>query len=103
MNSKAMGATAVYAWSDAQVAVMGAEAAVNVLHRRALAAAADDERDDLRRGLAAEHEATVGGLHRATDLGAVDAVIEPVQTRARIAAALAAAPPRRGAHGNIPL
>ncbi|MDT7610881.1 MAG: acetyl-CoA/propionyl-CoA carboxylase carboxyl transferase subunit, partial [Pseudonocardiales bacterium] len=39
MNSRSLGATAVFAWPDAEVAVMGAKAAVGILHRRALAAA----------------------------------------------------------------
>jgi acetyl-CoA/propionyl-CoA carboxylase carboxyl transferase subunit len=103
MNSKAMGATAVYAWPDAQVAVMGAEAAVGILHRRPLAAATDDERPALLQQLVAEHESTVGGLGRATDIGVVDTVIDPVDTRAHLVAALAGAPARRGAHTNIPL
>ena len=47
MNSKALGATAVFAWPDAEIAVMGAKAAVGILHRRKLAAAPDDERDAL--------------------------------------------------------
>jgi acetyl-CoA/propionyl-CoA carboxylase carboxyl transferase subunit len=54
-------------------------------------------------GLIAEHERTIGGLHRAVELGAVDEIIEPAETRARLVQAFAAAPARRGAHGNIPL
>ena len=53
--------------------------------------------------LAAEHEATIGGLQRALDLGVVDAIIEPSQTRQEIARAIAEAPQIRGAHANIPL
>src|SRR5699024_2561713 len=45
MNSKSLGATAVYAWPGAEIAVMGAKAAVRILHRRKLTAAPDDERD----------------------------------------------------------
>src|SRR5207237_6584886 len=49
MNSRSLGATAVYAWPGAEVAVMGPEAAVGVLHRKRLAAAADEgEREELR-------------------------------------------------------
>ena len=47
MNSKSLGATAVFAWPDAEIAVMGAKAAVGILHRRKLAAAPDDEREAL--------------------------------------------------------
>lgn len=103
MNSAGLGATAVYAWPDAQVAVMGADAAVGILHRRRLAAASDEERAALRAELAREHEETVGGLGHATDLGVVHEVIEPRHTRAHLVAAFAAATPRRGEHRNIPL
>ncbi|EOM76079.1 acyl-CoA carboxylase subunit beta [Rhodococcus rhodnii] len=103
MNSRALGATAVYAWPDAEVAVMGAKAAVGILHRRALAAAPDDERDALHDRLAEEHALAAGGVDRAIEIGVVDEEIDPARTRSTVAAALAAAPPRRGAHTNIPL
>ncbi|WP_373287429.1 acyl-CoA carboxylase subunit beta [Streptosporangium pseudovulgare] len=103
MNSRALGATAVYAWPSAEVAVMGAEAAVNLLHRRALAAVPDDERDALRARLVAEHVALAGGVGRAREIGVVDEIIDPADTRRRLAEALAAAPAVRGRHGNIPL
>ncbi|MER6832123.1 carboxyl transferase domain-containing protein [Streptosporangium sp. NPDC000563] len=103
MNSRSLGATAVFAWPDAKVAVMSAEAAVGVLHRKRLAAAPDDEREALRLRLVDEHVRTAGGVNRALSLGVVDEVINPVDTRRRIAEALAAAPARRGRHGNIPL
>jgi acetyl-CoA/propionyl-CoA carboxylase carboxyl transferase subunit len=103
MNSRALGATAVYAWPDAEVAIMGASAAVGILHRKRLAAATPAERQALHTQLAAEHEKIAGGVNRALDLGVVDAVIEPERTRLALAEALAAAPPGRGAHGNIPL
>jgi acetyl-CoA carboxylase carboxyltransferase component len=50
MNSRALGATAVFAWPTAELAVMGAVAAVDILHRRALAAVAPQEREVLRDG-----------------------------------------------------
>jgi acetyl-CoA/propionyl-CoA carboxylase carboxyl transferase subunit len=103
MNSKSLGATAVFAWPDAEIAVMGAKAAVGILHRRKLAAAPDDERDALHASLADEHEKVAGGVARAIDLGVVDEVITPAQTRRRVAEALASAPAGRGSHGNIPL
>lgn len=103
MNSMALGASAVFAWPDAEVAVMGAKAAVGILHKRALAAASDEEREALHERLAAEHAAIAGGLSRAMDLGVVDDVIDPAETRYRIATTLAASPHRRGQHGNIPL
>lgn len=103
MNSKSLGATAVYAWPDAEVAVMGAKAAVGILHRRTLAAAPDDEREALHAKLALEHEKIAGGVARAVELGVVDEIITPTETRRRVAEALASAPAGRGAHGNIPL
>jgi acetyl-CoA/propionyl-CoA carboxylase carboxyl transferase subunit len=103
MNSRALGATAVFAWPDAQVAVMGASAAVGILHRRKLAAAQPGDREALHAQLAAEHEKVAGGVNRALEIGVVDRVVEPVETRRVLAEALAAAPPGRGAHGNIPL
>ncbi len=103
MNSKSLGATAVFAWPSAEVAVMGAKAAVGILHRRQLAAAPDDEREALHGKLVAEHEAIAGGVQRAVELGVVDEIITPIETRRRVAEALASAPAGRGAHGNIPL
>lgn len=103
MNSRALGATAVFAWPSAEVAVMGAPAAVNVLHRKTLAAADDDERGALRTKLIAEQEREAGGVAKAAEIGVVDEVIETSHTRHRIAEALASAPAARGAHGNIPL
>lgn len=103
MNSRSLGATQVFAWPDAQMAVMGAKAAVGILHRRALAAAAEDDREALHAKLAAHHEHNLGGVDRAVAIGVVDEVIKPAQTRRRLAEALAAAPAGRGAHGNIPL
>jgi acetyl-CoA/propionyl-CoA carboxylase carboxyl transferase subunit len=103
MNSRSLGATAVFAWPDAVVAVMGAGAAVGILHRKKLAAVQPEERAALQEHLVAEHERIAGGVGRALELGVVDDVISPTQTRRRIAEALAAAPAGRGAHGNIPL
>jgi acetyl-CoA/propionyl-CoA carboxylase carboxyl transferase subunit len=103
MNSRALGATAVYAWADAELAVMGPEAAVSVLHRRALADAPSAARPALVAELAAEHRALAGGVTRAGAHGAVDAVIPRAATRRVLATEIARAPARRGDHGNIPL
>jgi acetyl-CoA/propionyl-CoA carboxylase carboxyl transferase subunit len=103
MNSRALGATAVYAWPEAEIAVMGASAAVGILHRRKLAAAPPGERELLHAQLTAEHEKVAGGVNRALEIGVVDRVVEPAETRRVLAEALATAPPGRGAHGNIPL
>ncbi len=103
MNSRSLGATAVFAWPNAEVAVMGASAAVNILHRKKLAAAPQEKRDEVRARLIEEQLQTAGGVGRALEIGVVDDVISPAETRRRIAEALAAAPAARGAHGNIPL
>jgi len=103
MNSRAMGATAVYAWPGAEVAVMGASAAVGILHRKKLAAAPPGEREALHAQLAEEHTRIAGGVGRAMEIGVVDEQIDPASTRRLIAETLAAAPASRGAHGNIPL
>ncbi|MCO5970726.1 acyl-CoA carboxylase subunit beta [Actinoallomurus soli] len=103
MNSRALGATRVFAWPTAEIAVMGAVAAVRILHRRKLAAAPEEERHALEEQLAAEHVKIAGGVERAHDLGVIDEIIEPAKTRRAIAQAIAEATPARGAHGNIPL
>jgi acetyl-CoA/propionyl-CoA carboxylase carboxyl transferase subunit len=103
MNSRSLGATAVFAWPGAEVAVMGASAAVNILHRKKLAAAAPEVREELRAKLIDEQSQVAGGVNRALEIGVVDEVITPENTRRRIAEALSAAPAARGAHGNIPL
>jgi len=103
MNSRSLGATAVYAWPSAEVAVMGAAAAVNILHRKRLAATPADQREAVRAQLIDQQSRTAGGVNRALEIGVVDDVIQPAETRRRIAEALAAAPAARGAHGNIPL
>jgi acetyl-CoA/propionyl-CoA carboxylase carboxyl transferase subunit len=103
MNSRSLGATRVFAWPDAEVAVMGAVAAIRILHRRTLASVPPEQLHEAEAQLAAEHEATAGGLRRALDLGVIDAIIGPSQTRQEIARAIAEAPQLRGAHANIPL
>jgi len=103
MNSRALGATAVFAWPGAELAVMGSVAAVRILKRRVLAAAPPEERHELEARLAAEHDEVVGGLDRAMALGVVDEVVDPSKTRHAIVEAIAHAPCARGQHGNIPL
>jgi acetyl-CoA/propionyl-CoA carboxylase carboxyl transferase subunit len=103
MNSRSLGAHAVFAWPDATVSVMSTDAAVRVVHRRALARVPADQLDAVHSQLVDEHERAEGGLARAVALGVVDEVIDPARTRHHLAAALAAAPVRRGRHGNVPL
>ena len=107
MNSRSLGATKVFAWPAAEVAVMGAVAAVRILHRRKLAEVAPDIRPQIEAELAEEHERIAGGVDRAVEIGVVDEVIEPTVTRSALAHAisdaLTAGLSPRGKHGNIPL
>jgi acetyl-CoA/propionyl-CoA carboxylase carboxyl transferase subunit len=103
MNSRSLGATRIFAWPSAEVAVMGGLAAVRILHRRRLAGVPPQDRERVEAELVAEHDELVGGLKRACALGVIDQVIEPSMTRSAIADVLAAARPVSGAHANIPL
>jgi acetyl-CoA/propionyl-CoA carboxylase carboxyl transferase subunit len=104
MGSKGLGADRVYAWDGAQVDVMGATAAVEILHRRELAAEPDqDRRAELVTALAARHEATTGGLARALECGVVDEIVAPADTRRVLVEALAASRGTRGTRPNGPL
>jgi acetyl-CoA/propionyl-CoA carboxylase carboxyl transferase subunit len=107
MNARALGATKVFAWPDAQVAVMGAVAAVRILHRRKLAEVPADARTQVENELAEEHTRIAGGVEKAVAIGVVDEVVTPQTTRGALARALADAlaadPDIRGHHGNIPL
>ncbi|EME98507.1 acyl-CoA carboxylase subunit beta [Streptomyces mobaraensis NBRC 13819 = DSM 40847] len=109
MGSKHLGADLNLAWPTAQIAVMGAQGAVNILHRRALAAvASDEEREELRARLIADYEDTLLNPYTAAERGYVDAVIMPSDTRRHIVRGLRTLrdkrevlPPKK--HGNIPL
>jgi len=103
MNSRSLGATRVFAWPGAEVAVMGAVAAIRILHRRKLAEVHPDIRPQVELELAAEHERIAGGVHTAVEIGVVDEIVEPSVTRSALARAIADAPQVRGDHGNIPL
>jgi propionyl-CoA/long-chain acyl-CoA carboxylase carboxyl transferase subunit len=106
MGSKHLGADLNLAWPTAQIAVMGAQGAVNILHRRALAES--DGPEELRQQLLAEYEDTLLNPYIAAERGYVDAVIAPSETRMHIVKALRtlrnkreSLPPKK--HGNIPL
>ncbi len=104
MNSRSLGADRVFAWPGAEVAVMGAVAAVRILHRRKIAGVAPDLRPTVEAELAAEHELIAGGIDRAVEIGVVDEVVKPTVTRSALAKAIAGADKGlRGKHGNIPL
>jgi propionyl-CoA carboxylase beta chain len=106
MGSKHLGADLNVAWPTAQIAVMGAQGAVNILYRKELAAAEDPAAERAR--LITEYEDELLNPYVACERGYVDSVIEPSQTRAYIVRALRALrtkretlPPKK--HGNIPL
>jgi propionyl-CoA carboxylase beta chain len=106
MNSRAIRADVVFAWPTAEIAVMGAQGAVNVIHRRALAAADDPEA--ARAELVAEYEEKFNNPYIAAENGLVDDVIEPRETRPRLIRALDMLRDKRETlpakkHGNIPL
>jgi acetyl-CoA carboxylase carboxyltransferase component len=106
MDSRSVGTDLSLAWPTNEIAVMGAEGAVNVLFRRELAAAADPER--LRAELIEEYTEQLVHPHYAAERGLVDDVIDPAATRMAVARGLAMlrtkrkpAPQRK--HGNLPL
>jgi len=106
MSSKYLGTDVTYAWPSAEIAVLGAEGAVNILFKRQIEAAADPAAE--RKRLADDYRARFNNPYHAASTGYVDDIIEPKETRPKIIAALAAlrdkyapAPPRK--HGNIPV
>ncbi len=104
MNARSLGATRVLAWPGAEVAVMGPVAAVRILHRRKLAAVAEDLRPQVEAELAAEHERIAGGVELAVEIGVVDEIVSPRATRSALARAIRDADTgARGGHTNIPL
>ncbi|GAA1563891.1 acyl-CoA carboxylase subunit beta [Actinomadura kijaniata] len=106
MDSRSIGCDLSLAWPTNEIAVMGAEGAVNVLFRKRLLSAADP--DGLRAELVAEYSEQLMHPYHAAERGLVDDVIDPVRTRAAVARALEMlrnkrrSPPQRK-HGNTPL
>jgi propionyl-CoA carboxylase beta chain len=106
MASKHIRADANFAWPSAEIAVMGAEGAVNILYRREVEAAEDP--DALRAKLIDEYNAQFANPYVAAELGYLDDVIRPRDTRPKLIVALESLvtkrqslPPKK--HGNIPL
>ena len=106
MCSQQLGADSVVAWPTAEIAVMGAEMAVNVIYRRELQSA--DDPDAARREKISEYETLLYNPYVAARRGYIDAVIRPSDTRAALISALMTMknksetlPPKK--HGNIPL
>ncbi len=106
MSSKHLRGDVNLAWPSAEIAVMGPEGAVNVIHRQELASSA--EPDALRAQLVLDYREQFANPYVAAQRGYLDAVIVPRETRPRLVAALAALQGKRVAlprkkHGNIPL
>jgi propionyl-CoA carboxylase beta chain len=106
MGSKHLGADLNFAWPTAQIAVMGAQGAVNILYRQELKDAADPAGERTR--LITEYEDALANPYIAAERGYVDAVIKPSATRVQLVRGLRALrtkreklPPKK--HGNIPL
>lgn len=106
MNSKHIRADISYAWPSAEIAVMGAEGAVNIIHRREIAQA--DDSGAKRRALIADYIEKFSNPYIAAERGYVDDVIDPQETRLKLAKALEMLRSKRETipqrkHGNIPL
>ncbi len=105
MNARGIGADLVFAWPSAEIAVMGARGAVNIIHRRELSGA--DDSDARRTELIQDYENKFNNPYVAAELGLVDEVIEPRETRLKLIRAMemlrgkrATLPPKK--HGNGP-
>ena len=109
MNSKHLRADLVYAWPSAQIAVMGADGAVNVLYAKEMKAAEDPaEKEAIRAQKKAEYEELFSNPYQAAEKGYIDDVIEPRNTRFRIIRALESLagkkqPMPAKKHDNLPL
>ena len=108
MGSKHLGGDVNLAWPTAQIAVTGAQGAVNILYRKELQGLSGDELAQRRAQLQQEYEDTLANPYIAAERGYVDAVIPPSHTRGYVARALRLLENKREAtparkHGNIPL
>ena len=108
MCSKHLGGDLNLAWPTAEIAVMGAEGAVNILFRRELEKASPDERDRVRAQLTQECRTEFLNPYLAAERGYIDDVIDPAETRDRLVRGLALLASKRDdrpgrKHGNIPL
>ena len=86
LSSKQMGSDVAYAWPSAQIAVMGPDGAARLLHGRAIKTAADPAKDEA--DFVAQSREQLFNPYRAADLGQIDEVIEPRETRPRLVRAL---------------
>ena len=86
LSSKQMGSDVAYAWPSAQIAVMGPDGAARLLHGRAIKAADDPAKAEA--DFVAEYREKFFNPYRAADMGQIDEVIEPSETRPRLVRAL---------------
>ncbi len=86
MGSKALGTDAVYAWPGAEIAVMGAECAISILHKRELAQMGETEKQEFIKGRAAEYRETFlkRSMENAFAYGCIDGWLEPEDTRRQL-------------------
>jgi propionyl-CoA carboxylase beta chain len=106
MGSKYLGSDINFAWPTAEIAVMGAQGAVNILYRKDLADAKDPEAK--RAELVKDYNESLANPYLAAERGTIDTVIEPSQSRAYITKAFRTLKTKRDVlparkHGNIPL
>jgi acetyl-CoA carboxylase carboxyltransferase component len=106
MNSKALGADIVYAWPNAEIAVMGPSGAANIIFRKEIAAA--DNPPEKRQEKIAEYSEKFANPYVAASRGLIDDVIDPRQTRISLINALESCATKREnrftkKHGNIPV
>ena len=106
MSSKYLGTDVTYAWPSAEIAVMGAEGAVDILYRKQILAAADQQAE--RKRLAEDYRTRFNNPYFAASAGYIDDIIEPRETRSKVIQSLLALrdksspnPPRK--HGNMPV
>ena len=96
----------IFAWPTAEIAVMGAQGAANIIYRKEITEAEDPKVK--REEKIAEYEDLFSNPYRAAERGYIDAIIRPAETRMRLIDALEAMssktetlPPKK--HGNVPL
>ena len=106
MGSKYLGSDINFAWPSAEIAVMGAQGAVNILYRKDISEASDPE--SLRKELVNDYTEKLSNPYAAAERGTIDSVIEPEDSRAYITKAFRTLKTKRDVlparkHGNIPL
>ena len=111
MGSKSIGADMNFAWPSSQIAVLGAAGAVNIIHRKDLQKAKDNGKDveALRAKYIADYERTTVNANLSLEMGEIDAMIDPEQTRESIIESLRLLASKKRVrrtskhHGNQPL